>query len=173
MFQSVQLKIAKIIIIWWYLFGGEVLVASNWDLICTMGMNIHWIVIRNKPSDISYSIECDRTISVHLQGWAQVLHYSLNSANVKVQDPPLTSTWDTGYAWKLKSEVENVWTNLSITGSDRNIFWCHQACLQYLHFNVNSTVLVVVEDSAWLCAVPNGYVWLRASAFPSHLPSRV
>ena len=136
-------------------------------------MTIHWNVIRNKPIDISYSIECDRTFSVYIQGWAQVLHFSLNSANAAVQDPPLTSSWDTGYVWKLKSEVWNVWTNLNIKGSDR-IFVCHHACLQYMHFDMNSALLVVVEDSAWLCTVPpNGCVWLRTSVFSSHSPSRV
>jgi hypothetical protein len=139
-----------------------------------MGMNIPCNVIRNRPIDISHSIECDRTISVYLQGWAQVLHFSLNStSNVAVQDPPLTSTWDTGYVWKLKSEVRNAGNNLNITGSDRNIFSCHQACLQFLHFDVNSTLLVVAEDSVVLCTVPfNGYVWLRATVF-TYSPSRV
>ena len=94
--------------------------------------------------------------------------------NVAVQDPPLTSTWDNGYAWKLKSDLGIVALDqFEHTGSDRNICWCHQACLQYLHFDVNSALLVVVQDSAWLCTVPNGYVGLRASVVPSHSPSRV
>jgi hypothetical protein len=139
-----------------------------------MGMNIPCnMILRKRPIDISHSIECDRTISVNLQGWAQVLHFSLNYTNVAVQDPPLTSTWDTGYVWKLKSEVRNVGNNLNITGSNRNIFSCHQACLQFLHFDVNSALLVVAEDSAVLCTVPpNGYVWLRATVF-TYSPSRV
>ena len=63
---------------------------------------------------------------LHIQGGAQILRFSLNSAAVAVRDQQLTSTYDNGFACESKSEVGNALPNVRIIESDTKLLWCHE-----------------------------------------------